>query len=461
MVLFLMAEKTKADGTYTTNFPNTENPISEGGNWINGGTTGLDWGNVETTPGKVFGNQTPSSPPYKDPTAILSGSWGADQTAEGTVYSINPNANYYQEVEIRLRTSISAHSITGYEIFSRCLKTGAAYVSIVRWNGPLGDFSELAHFDGSQYGVQTGDVLKATIIGNVITGYINDVQVIQATDNTYTTGNPGVGFNYGVGNTNADFGFTSFSASSGPPSTSDATISAGGPTTFCKGGNVVLTVAAAGLTYQWKRGNKNISGATQQNYAASKTATYKCDVSNSFGTTTSNSISVTSNPTPTVSISQAPCSGHAVLLTCNANPNSGITFQWQKGNMMLGGATNSTFSATQNATYKCVVTITATGCSKKSAGSSVTITCKSGDVEDDNNVVVYPNPSSDYFNVNTSQLNPQSDIYIYDLTGRLVESHIVDGSEMKIGKTLSNGVYFLKIAENGETRQVIKLVKNF
>ena len=214
MPFFFIAGNTRTDKTYHSDFPKNENPISEGGHWLNGGTAGLDWGNVLTTPGKVFGDQTPGSPPYKDPTALLTGSWGADQTAEGTVYSINPNATYYQEVEIRLRSSISPHRITGYEIFSRCLKTEAAYISIVRWNGPLGDFTELTHLDGSQYGVKTGDVLKATIIGNVITGYINGVKVTQTTDDTYTTGNPGVGFNYGVGNTNADFGFTNFSASS-------------------------------------------------------------------------------------------------------------------------------------------------------------------------------------------------------------------------------------------------------
>jgi len=214
MPFFFIVENTRTDKTYHSDFPKTENPISEGDHWINGGSAGLDWGNVLTTPGKVFGDQTPDSPPYKDPTAILTGNWGADQAAEATVYSISPNSNYYQEVEIRLRSSISAHRITGYEIFSRCLKTEKAYISIVRWNGPLGDFTELTHLNGSQYGVKTGDVLKATIIGNVITGYINGVKVTQTTDGTYKTGNPGVGFNFGVGNTNADFGFTNFSASS-------------------------------------------------------------------------------------------------------------------------------------------------------------------------------------------------------------------------------------------------------
>ena len=32
--------------TYTTNFPLTENPISEGGKWTNGQTVGLDWANM-------------------------------------------------------------------------------------------------------------------------------------------------------------------------------------------------------------------------------------------------------------------------------------------------------------------------------------------------------------------------------------------------------------------------------
>jgi plastocyanin len=253
----------------------------------------------------------------------------------------------------------------------------------------------------------------------------------------------------------------SFTVICNPPTSAQAMINAGGPTTFCKGANVVLTVATSGLSYQWKKGSTIQTGATNQSFTASKSGNYKCDVSNSCGTTTSNSISVTQNASPTAFVSQAPCSGGAVLLTCNFTPASGVTFKWKKGNATIIGATNSTFSATQSATYKCTVTITATGCSKTSAGSSVTITCKLDDAVNTNKVVVYPNPTSDYFNINTAQLDPQSVIYIYDLTGRLLESHDVSSGEIKVGGTLSNGVYFLKIAANGETRQVIKLVKNF
>ena len=40
---------------YSTSFPATESPISESSNWTNGLAVGLDWNNVQTTPGKAFG----------------------------------------------------------------------------------------------------------------------------------------------------------------------------------------------------------------------------------------------------------------------------------------------------------------------------------------------------------------------------------------------------------------------
>jgi hypothetical protein len=85
-------------------------------------------------------------------------------------------------------------------------------VEIVRWNGALGDFTYVARTGGP--GLRDGDMVKATIIGNVITAYINGAQVLQGTDNTFSTGSPGMGFyNDGSPNANDDFGFTSFKAS--------------------------------------------------------------------------------------------------------------------------------------------------------------------------------------------------------------------------------------------------------
>ncbi len=198
---------------YGTSFPLTEDPISESGNWINGGVVGLDWNNVLTTTGLAQG-QSPSSAAYSDPTALLAGTWGPNQTVQATVYSINQNANYYQEVELRLRSRLSAHNCTGYEINFRCLQTSDAYMQIVRWNGALGSFTYVSSYNGAQYGVASGDVVKATIIGNVINVYKNGILIGTGTDSTYATGNPGIGFDFGCGSTYTDFGFTNLTASS-------------------------------------------------------------------------------------------------------------------------------------------------------------------------------------------------------------------------------------------------------
>ncbi len=198
--------------TYTTNFPLTEDPISEDGNWMNGQAIGLDWTNVRTTPGLAFGSDQGAAS-YDDSISVLTGSWRPDQTAQATVHSIHQNDNLYQELELLLRFSISPHSSRGYEISFKCSKTSVAYAQIVRWNGTRGDFASLNLLSGAQYGVTEGDVIKATVVGNVITGYINGIQVIQATDGTFSTGNPGIGFYAATANTNSDYGFTSFTAS--------------------------------------------------------------------------------------------------------------------------------------------------------------------------------------------------------------------------------------------------------
>ena len=70
--------------SYSTTFPLAKPRLSEGGIWINGGVAGADlWGDIQTKPGLAFGVSEPTK--YGDPTAILKGAWGPDQTAQATV----------------------------------------------------------------------------------------------------------------------------------------------------------------------------------------------------------------------------------------------------------------------------------------------------------------------------------------------------------------------------------------
>ena len=202
--------------TYTTTFKGTEDPLSEGGRWSN---QGLDWTNIRKSGGVAYGTQTGTEGgdrQYRDSYAILSG-FPPDQEAWGKAHIAHPNSKCFQEVEILLRFTSSPHRTTGYECFARCVADGSSYVNIVRWDGPLGKFTYLARMGGADCGLKHGDELKASIIGNVITVYINGAKKAQVRDDTFKTGNPGIGIflacggREGIG-TNTDFGFASFAA---------------------------------------------------------------------------------------------------------------------------------------------------------------------------------------------------------------------------------------------------------
>ena len=123
----------------------------------------------------------------------------------------NQDDKVWEEVEIRLRSSITPHSCTGYEIMFRCSKIPQAYCNVARWEGPLGKFTYLKNMGGSKYGVKTGDVVKASMIGNTLTVYINGEQIFELNDDKFTSGSPGMGFFLdGATGVNRDFGFSSF-----------------------------------------------------------------------------------------------------------------------------------------------------------------------------------------------------------------------------------------------------------
>jgi hypothetical protein len=216
--------------SYSTRFESEETPMSEDGMWLNGRTDGIDWCDVLSGNGHAYGEvsrmnsaerraeqafggastEGAQEGDYDDPEAVLTGAWGRNQAVRATVYSVNPTDDYFQEVEIRLRSSIRPNWCDGYEVFWRCSQSDAAYAEIVRWNGKIADFTSLARRVGPEFGVKHGDIVEATIVGNVIRSYINGVEVLSATDDVFADGAPGVGFNFFVGDTNVDHGFSSF-----------------------------------------------------------------------------------------------------------------------------------------------------------------------------------------------------------------------------------------------------------
>jgi hypothetical protein len=188
--------------TFSTNFDGTENPLSEGGAWSH---TGLDWKKVRKVDGIAYGTQTGTGG-YDDSYAHLFG-FPANQSASGVIQRTAGSSGIH-EVEIHLRWSDSAHSAKGYECL---LSYDASYAQIVRWNGPLGNFTYIGWAAKAPM-PKTGDTFSAAINGSLIIAYYNGVEIMRATDTNYHSGNPGMGFYRESAGSDSDMAFTSYTA---------------------------------------------------------------------------------------------------------------------------------------------------------------------------------------------------------------------------------------------------------
>ena len=138
------------------------------------------------------------------------------------------------------------------------------------------------------------------------------------------------------------------------------TITAGGPTTFCAGGNVTLT-SSAGTSYLWS------NGATTQSINVTSAGNYSVQVTNASGCLSAASatkiVTVNALPiTPTISAGGPStfCAGGSVMLTSTA----GISYLWSNGE------TTQNINVTASGSYS-VIVINASGC--QSATSIATV----------------------------------------------------------------------------------------
>ncbi|TDX02023.1 Ig-like domain-containing protein [Dinghuibacter silviterrae] len=209
--------------------------------------------------------------------------------------------------------------------------------------------------------------------------YLNGTAITGATANNYTASAAG---KYTVVVANASGCSSPASAATTVtinPNPAAPTITAGGATTFCAGGSVVLTANAAGATsYQWYLNGSAISGGTSSTYTASASGSYTVSIvgSGACASPVSAPIKVSINPTPTTPTITAGgntplCAGESVVLT--ANGSGAASYQWYLGGTAITGATTSTYSAGTSGNY--TVTITdANGCnSAASNATSVTV----------------------------------------------------------------------------------------
>lgn len=118
--------------------------------------------------------------------------------------------------------------------------------------------------------------LSVAHTGNYVQWKKNGIDIVGATGTTY------------IASTNGDFTCSTFSECDTSLSntivvtvngTPNAVVSAGGPTSFCEGESVTLSVVpVGGCTYKWYKGESAIGGANSTTYVATTSGNYKCRV---------------------------------------------------------------------------------------------------------------------------------------------------------------------------------------
>jgi len=151
----------------------------------------------------------------------------------------------------------------------------------------------------------------------------------------------------------------------------------------------VTVTGTAPFTYQWQKNNANISGATSASYTTSATvsgdngATFRVVVSNSAGSATSSSATLTVDPAPVgPSITTQPANrtvnaGQMATFSVVAAGTAPLTYQWQKNNANISGATSASYttpatvSGDSGATFRVMVTNSVTTITSNSATLTV------------------------------------------------------------------------------------------
>ena len=219
----------------------------------------------------------------------------------------------------------------------------------------------------------------ATAGSGSITNYqwnLGGTPISGATATTYTATSAGL-YTITISNSNGcSFISTAFAVTVNALPT--ATIS--GTTSFCSGGNTMLssnaTAGSGSITnYQWNLGGTPIIGAISSTYTATLAGSYTVTITNSNGCSfTSNAFAVTVNALPTANISGTAsfCTGGNTLLTSNATAGSGsiTNYQWNLAGTPISGANAATYTAIGAGSYTTTIT-NSNGCSFTSMAFAV------------------------------------------------------------------------------------------
>ncbi len=138
--------------------------------------------------------------------------------------------------------------------------------------------------------------------------------------------------------------------------TPDTTVTLSGPTSFCAGDSVILTVVSdPSFTYQWFINGNGNPADTLNTLTATQAGTYFCEINSQLGCGKENSSLITvivgSVPPFTLQNAAAVCQGDTVILDATILPAT-LNFQWWMDGNPIPGATSQTLIVTDSGSYQ-------------------------------------------------------------------------------------------------------------
>lgn len=129
--------------------------------------------------------------------------------------------------------------------------------------------------------------------------------------------------------------------------------------------------------------------------------------------------------------------------TITANENSaGSTYQWldcDNNNAIIVNETTESFTATTNGNYACEIT---NGCSIDVTACVVVTGVGISENSNQNNIVVYPNPTTSQLTIDTD--DKIENVSILDVTGKTIKTVVLKSNTIDVSN-LVNGLYFLQV----------------
>ena len=227
-------------------------------------------------------------------------------------------------------------------------------------------------------------------------------------------------------------------------------LSISGNSLVCPGSAITLYASGA-QTYTWSTNQTGSSSTvvTAPNHTYSVTGTGTNNCLGSAG------ITLTPFPAPNIQVSSSQpylCLGDSAELTVSG----GIKYLWNNNDTLQTIAVKPTVT-----TFYTVSGIDANGCSDTTTYEQTVGDCTGLTAQSRNAAIrIYPNPNHGQFKVETSSPGEHRYLEIYNVLGQLIATFKLEGFLTTYDlKENAKGIYTLRIVENGNSLQHLKMIK--